>query len=78
MVSFEFFTPSTLGAHNFFNSIFSLTILSVPNAPIGGVQIVFGQQNQWSPPLGSNLPLALKCLITNQFTLVVLERFGLH
>jgi len=50
----------------------------VPNAPIGGVQILFGQDKQWSPPLGSDLPLALKCLITSQFTLVVLERFGLH
>jgi hypothetical protein len=39
----EFLTLSTLGAHNFFNSIQFLTIFSVPNAPIGGVQILFGQ-----------------------------------
>jgi hypothetical protein len=67
--------PSTLGAHIFFYCIPFLRIFSVPNAPIGGVQILFGQQKQWNPPCGSDLPLALKCLITGRFILVVLEEF---
>jgi hypothetical protein len=50
-------------------------MFNVPNAPIGGVQILFGQQKQWSLPLGSDLPLALKCLITSLFILLVLEIF---
>ncbi len=67
----KFLTHSTLGGCNYFNSIPFLTIFNVPNAPIKGVQIFFGHQKQQSPPLGSGLSWALKCSITNQFTLVL-------
>ncbi len=53
---FEFLTPSTLGGINFFNPNPFLTIFSVPNAPIGRVQVLFGHQKQQSPPLASGLP----------------------
>jgi len=53
---FEFLTPSILGGYNFFNSIPSLRIFSAPHVPIKGVQIFFGHQKQWNPPLGFGLP----------------------
>jgi len=31
-------------------------IFSVPDVPIEGVQVLFGDQKQWSPPLGFSLP----------------------
>jgi hypothetical protein len=46
-------------------------IFNVLNAPIKGVQVLFGHQKQQSPPLGSGLPWALKCLVISQFTLVL-------
>ncbi len=39
--------------------------------PREGVQVLFGHQKQWSPPLESGLPWVLKCLITNQSTIAV-------
>jgi len=39
-------TAFTLGGHNFFNSIIFFTIFSALEAPIGGVQVLFGQQEQ--------------------------------
>jgi len=48
---FLVFDPSTLGSHNFLNSISSLTIFNVPGASIKGVQVLFGHQKQWSLPL---------------------------
>jgi hypothetical protein len=55
MVFFEFLTPFTLGDHNFliFNPFF--TILIVLDAPRGGLQVLFGQQNQQNPPLAAIL-----------------------
>jgi hypothetical protein len=35
-------------------------IVSVSDVPRGEVQVLFGHQKQWSPPLGSGLPWALK------------------
>jgi hypothetical protein len=53
---FEFLTPFTLGGHNFLVSNPFLTIVSVPDAPIGGVQVFFGHHKQLSYALGSSLP----------------------
>jgi len=52
---FEFLTPSTLGGFNFLNSITFLTIFSVTNAPLGGVQFLFRHNKQRSPTLGFDL-----------------------
>jgi hypothetical protein len=48
---FEFLSPFTLEGHNFFNSNIFSTILSVLDAPRGGLQVLFGHQMQQSPPL---------------------------
>ncbi len=48
----EFLTPSTLGSHNFLNFIQFLTIFNAPKALVGGVQVFFRHQRQWSPPHG--------------------------
>jgi len=53
---FKFLTSSTFGGINFFNSNLFLMIFNGPNAPIGGIQVLFGHQKQWSPPLASGLP----------------------
>jgi len=52
----KFLTPSTLGDLDFLNSNPFLTILSAPDVPVGGVQVLFGHQKQQSLPLGSCLP----------------------
>jgi len=52
---FEFLTPFTLGGHNFLISNPFSTIVSVFDAPRGGIQVLCGHQKQWSLPLGSNL-----------------------
>jgi hypothetical protein len=48
--------PFTLEGHNFLISYSFLTIVSMSDAPRGGVQILFGHKKQQSPPLGSGLP----------------------
>jgi len=48
--------PSTLGGYRFLNSIPFLMIFNVPNAPIKGVQVLFGHQKQQNPPFESGLP----------------------
>jgi hypothetical protein len=53
---FEFSTPSTLGVGNFFNSNPFFMIFSVSNVPIKRIQVLFGHQEQQSPPFGSDLP----------------------
>jgi hypothetical protein len=53
---FEFFTPSTLGHHNFLNFIPFSMIFSATNVPIKGVQFLFGLQKQWNIPFESSLP----------------------
>jgi hypothetical protein len=52
---FKVLTPFTLQGHNFL--IFNLlsTIVHVSDVSRGEVQVLFGNQKQWSPPLGSNL-----------------------
>jgi hypothetical protein len=72
---FEFLTPSAFEGNNFLNANKFLTIFHALNAPRDGVQILFWQQKQWSPPHGSNLPRVLKCSITSQFTLIKLVWF---
>jgi hypothetical protein len=47
---------SPLGACNFFKLTPFLTIFTVSDVPINGVQILFDHQKQWNPPLGSGLP----------------------
>jgi len=42
-----------LGGHNFLNFI---SFFIMPNVPIGGVQVLFGDKKQRSPPLGFGLP----------------------
>jgi hypothetical protein len=70
-VFFEFLTLSTLGGHNFLNSIvLFLTIFNKPNASIKEIQVLFGHQKQPSLLLGFGLPWMLKCLVTDWFTLV--------
>jgi len=44
------------GGHNFLVSHPFFKTFSAPNVPRGGVQVLFGHQKQWSPPLGSSLP----------------------
>jgi len=58
--------PPGAGASNPF-----LMILSAPNASIRGVQVLFGHQKQWSPPLGSGLPWALKWSLIGCSTLYI-------
>jgi len=41
---------------NFFNFIPFFMIFNALNAPIGGVQVLFRCQKQWSPPFGFGLP----------------------
>jgi hypothetical protein len=53
-----------LGGHNFLISNPFWMIVSVSDAPRGGVQVLFGHQKQRSPPLGSSLPWALKYSVT--------------
>ncbi len=65
----EFFTLFTLAGRNVFISNPFLTNVTVSNVPRGGVQVFFGHQKQWSPPLGSGWPWALKCLVINRSTL---------
>jgi hypothetical protein len=55
MVFFEFFTPFTLGDHNFLISNPFLTIIIVLDAPREGLQVLFGHQNQQNPPLAAIL-----------------------
>jgi hypothetical protein len=45
------------------------TIVNVWDASRGGVQVLFGHQNQWSPLVGSCLPWVLKCSVTGRSTL---------
>lgn len=59
-----------LMGRNFLNSNPFFMILNAPNAPIGGVQVMFGHQKQYSPPLGFSLAWALKCSVIGQFTLM--------
>jgi hypothetical protein len=47
----EILTPFTLGGHNFLISSMFSDILSVLDAPRGGLQVCFGHQKQQSPPL---------------------------
>jgi hypothetical protein len=61
----EFFTPSTVGGHNFLNSISFLTIFNALEPPIRGVQVLFKHHKQCSPPLGFGLPSAFKCYNCN-------------
>ncbi len=49
-----------LGGCNVFNYNPFLMIFSVPDVPKEGVQVLFGDQKQWSPPLGFSLPWKLK------------------
>jgi len=51
----EFLTPFTWGGHNFFISNLFWMILSVLDAPRGGIQIFFEHQKQQSPPLAAIL-----------------------
>jgi hypothetical protein len=66
---FEFLTPFTLWGRNFVITNLFSTIVSVSDVPRGEVQVLFGHQNQWSPPLKSGLPWALKCSVTGRSTL---------
>ncbi len=52
----EFLTPFILGGHNFFYYISFLTIFNAPKVPIKRIQVLFGHQKQWNPPLGFSLP----------------------
>jgi hypothetical protein len=46
----EFLTPFTLGGHNFLISNLFSMILSVLDAPRGGLQVCFAHQKRHSPP----------------------------
>jgi hypothetical protein len=54
--------------HNFLISNSFSMIITLSNAPRGGVQFVFGHQKQRSSPLDSGLPWALKCSVTGRST----------
>jgi len=43
--------PFILKSHNFFTSIPFFMIFGALDVPIGGVQVLFRRQKQWSPPL---------------------------
>jgi hypothetical protein len=53
---FEVLASSFLGGHNFLNSISFLMSFCALEAPIGGVQIMFGHQEKWNPSFGFGLP----------------------
>jgi len=54
------------GDCNFLISNLFQTIVNVSDdAPRRGVQVLFEHQKQWSPPFGSSLPRARKCLVTS-------------
>jgi hypothetical protein len=53
----DYYPPFTLGGHNFFNFNPFLMIFSMLNMSIGGAQVLFGHQKQWSPPFGLSLYL---------------------
>ncbi len=59
------------GVHNFLDFISFGTFFSAPDAPIGGVYVLFGHHKQQSPPLWSGLPWAVKCSVTSRFTLIL-------
>ncbi len=69
-------TLSTLGGCNFLNFILFSMIFSTSDAPIGRVQVLFGNQRRPSFPLGSSLPWAFKCSVTSQFTLKNTKTFS--
>jgi hypothetical protein len=52
---FEILTPFTLEGHNFLISNLFSTILSVLDAPRGGLQVLFGHQKQQILPLAGML-----------------------
>jgi hypothetical protein len=52
----ELLNPYTLGDLNFLIRDSFSNIVSVSDAPKEEVQVLFGHQKQWSPPLGSGLP----------------------
>jgi hypothetical protein len=53
---FEFLIFSIVGSHNFFNPISFLMIFSVPNVPIGEVQVCLETKNNEALPLDSAYP----------------------
>ncbi len=66
---FWILTPSTLGGHNFFNSISFFMIFKTLEMPIGGVKILFRHQKQWKLPLGFGLLWVLKCYSCNSIAI---------
>jgi hypothetical protein len=66
---FQLLTPSTLGAFNFFNYIPLLMSFNALEAPIRGVQILFGHWKQWNLVFGFILLWMFKCSIIDRFTL---------
>ncbi len=67
------FWPSLLGGGGGITFWFLIRFwkeISASDAQRGGVQVVFGHQKQWSPPLGSSVPWALKCSLTGRSTLL--------
>jgi hypothetical protein len=55
MVFKKILTPFTLGDYNFLVSNPFLTILIVLDALRGGLQVLFGHQNEQNPPLATIL-----------------------
>jgi len=53
---FKFLTLFTVEGHNSLISNPFLMVVSVSDAPRGGVQVLLGHQKQQIPPLGSSLP----------------------
>jgi hypothetical protein len=64
----EILIPFILRGHNFVNFILFLMIFSALNTLIGGVQVFFRHQKQWSPPLEFGLLWTFKCYSCNLFT----------
>jgi hypothetical protein len=74
MVFFYFLTPFTLGDQNFLISNPFFTILIVLDVPRGGLQVLFGHQNQ------QNLPLAtiFNTLVASYVQLSLFMRFAME
>jgi hypothetical protein len=64
-----FFTPSTLGGHNFLNSIPFLTILNALDPSIGTIQVLFRHQKNGALPLDLACLERLNVIITIQLQL---------
>ncbi len=66
---FEILTPSTLGGHNFLNSILFFMTLNVLEAPIEGFKFCLNTRNNGPVPLDMACPKRLSVIVTIELQL---------